>query len=92
MNIFPTHIPLYNRYGLNIYLDLTSVEESGIIGVYHLNLDPKCNYVSAGGDAIELDFVDPEGGPFIEKGMRMGEYTVNEIKIVDKQYVITLGV
>lgn len=94
MKTFRNKINLPNRYSFENALYLTRVEESGTIASYTLGVDSRSNFVRTGydPDTAKLDFIDPEGGPFIQVGSSIGRFEVKEIKVVDREYVVRLGV
>lgn len=94
MKTFRNRIHLPNRYGYSNVLVLTRVDDCGTIASYTLELDERNNFIRGGydPDTFRLDFVDPEGGPFIQRGSQIGRFEVLEISNLDGTYVIKLGV
>lgn len=89
--MFRNRIHLPNRYDYNHYLLLTKVHESGIMATYTVIPDSRNGFFrSAVEDTGEIVFIDLEGGPFIQKGNRVGRYTVGDIRMLDNEFLIDL--
>lgn len=92
-NMFRNRIHLPSRYGLDNYLVLTNIGESDTIALYQLVLDRRCRRPRDGRDSDgRLMFVDPEGGPFLSRGERVGRFTVKDVFKMGGGYFVKLGV
>lgn len=80
---------LYNRYGYDIRLE--SLTESKWL----LKIDEKSNYTRVGGALPDnIEFVDPEGGPFLSVGKTIEGKVITKIeplvKETYKDFILTL--
>ena len=87
---FMTKIDLYNRYGYDIHLE--SLTDSKWL----LKIDEKANYTRIGGKNLpdNIEYVDPEGGPFLSVGGTAGGKTITKIEALVKDkyndFILTL--
>lgn len=73
-------IKLPNRYGYDIHL------ESLTNSMWLLKIDEKANYTRIGGKNLpdNIEYVDPEGGPFLSVGGTVGSKTITKIETLVK--------
>lgn len=83
-------IKLPNRYGYDIHLE--SLTDSKWL----LKIDEKANYTRVGGKNLpdDIEYVDPEGGPFLSVGGSVEGRAVTKIETLVKDkyndFIITL--
>lgn len=83
-------INLRNRYGYDIHLE--SLTDSKWL----LKIDEKANYTRIGGKNLpdNIEYVDPEGGPFLSVGGTAGDRTITKIETLAKDkyndFILTL--
>lgn len=88
-------IELYNRYYKNVYLEQISDDEYQLYGP-----DESFSYMRVGfnnkdgkTDYEDINFIDPDGGPFLKVGNKIDDKIITHIvgMIIEKKEVYIIG-